>query len=93
MIEIRYTDEFKKRFDTLPMSIQKKAIKQIDIFKKYPMYPSLNNEKIEPKDNGLWTIRIDQKYRILYKYNKNNSVVLLTCGSHDWLYKDRKSVV
>ena len=86
MIEIRYTDEFKKRFSTLPTSIQKKAIKQIDIFKKYPMYPSLNNEKIEPKDNGLWTIRIDQKYRILYKYNKNNSVVLLTCGSHDWLY-------
>ena len=86
MIEIRYTDEFKKRFATLPTSIQKKAIKQIDIFKKYPMYPSLNNEKIEPKDNGLWTIRIDQKYRILYKYNKNNSVVLLTCGSHDWLY-------
>ena len=68
MLEIRYTDEFKKRFSFLPSALQKKAVKQITLFKKYPFYPSLNNEKIEPKENGLWTIRIDQKYRILYKY-------------------------
>ena len=86
MLEVRYTDEFKKRFSLLPRTLQKKAVRQIDIFKQFPFYPSLNNEKIEPKDNGLWTIRIDQKYRILYKYDKTNMVVLLTCGSHDWLY-------
>lgn len=86
MLTIHYTDEFKKRFDLLPKILQKKAVKQINIFKEYPFYPSLNNEKLEPKDNGLWSIRIDQKYRILYKYDKNNIVVLLACGSHDWLY-------
>ena len=86
MLEVRHTDEFKKRFSLLPRTLQKKAVRQIDIFKQFPFYPSFNNEKIEPKDNGLWTIRIDQKYRLLYKYDKNNIVVLLTCGSHDWLY-------
>lgn len=86
MLEIRYTDEFKKHFSSLSIPLQKKAVKQINIFRQYPFYPSLNNEKIEPKENGLWTIRIDQKYRILYKYDKHNIVVLLTCGSHDWLY-------
>lgn len=86
MLEIWYTDEFKKCFSSLSVPLQKKAVKQINIFKQYPLYPSLNNEKIEPKENGLWTIRIDQKYRILYRYDKNNIVVLLTCGSHDWLY-------
>lgn len=86
MLTVYYSEEFKKRFDLLPKILKKKAVKQINIFKEYPFYPSLNNEKIEPKDNGLWTIRIDQKYRILYKYDKNNIVVLLSCGSHDWLY-------
>lgn len=86
MLEIRYTDEFKKRFSLLSLTVQKKAVKQITLFKEYPMYPSLNNEKLEPKDGGLWSIRIDQKYRILYKHDKKNVIVLLTCGSHDWLY-------
>ncbi|MEI6810790.1 MAG: type II toxin-antitoxin system RelE/ParE family toxin [Candidatus Nomurabacteria bacterium] len=86
MLTVFSTEEFEKRLRLLPKIVQKKAIKQINIFKEYPFYPSLNNEKLEPKDNGLWSIRIDQKYRILYKYDKNNIVVLLTCGSHDWLY-------
>ncbi len=86
MLEIRYSSEFKKRFSLLPKILQKKALKQISIFREYPFYPSLNNEKLEPKEIGLWSIRIDQKYRILYKYDKDNIIVLLTCGSHDWVY-------
>ncbi|MEN9551920.1 MAG: hypothetical protein RI935_297 [Candidatus Parcubacteria bacterium] len=90
MLEVRYTEEFLKRFKDLPLSIQKKAAKQIDILKVFPFYPSLHNEKIEPTSKGLWSIRIDQKYRILYRHDEGNVVVLLSCGAHDWLYSVSK---
>lgn len=46
--------------------LEKKFIKQIKIFQENPSYPSLHTELLEPKLEGIYSFRIDKKYRVLF---------------------------
>ena len=87
MIEILFTDEFRRRYQNLPVITRKKAEKQEGIFRKNPFHPSLHTEKLEPKGKQVWSFRIDKKYRIFFRFINRNKVLLLTVGPHDWIYK------
>lgn len=87
MWQILVTQEFEKRFQLLPIEVQSKAIKQEKLFCQNPFHPSLNTEKLEPKNKQVWSVRIDKKYRIIFRFLKDNKVLFLTAGSHDWIYK------
>ncbi len=87
MWKISVTDEFKRRYKLLPEAIQKKAEKQERLFRYNAFYPSLHTEKLEPKGKQIWTIRIDSAYRIAFRFRDKDTVVLMTCGTHDWIYK------
>ncbi len=86
-IEIIVTKEFEDRYLDLPLSLQKKAEKQEALFRSNPFYPSLHTEKLEPKEKEIWSFRIDRNYRILFRFLSGNQVILLTLGTHDWIYK------
>jgi toxin HigB-1 len=84
---IQATNEFRKRFSELPLLLQKKFIKQLDIFKQTPFHTSLHTEKLQPKQKQIWSFRIDQTYRVLFRYLDDGSVILLTVGHHGWIYR------
>lgn len=87
MINITVTEEFKRRYKNLPIEIQKKAEKQEELFRANPFHPSLHTEKLEPKEKQIWSFRVDKKYRITFRFIDSNSVLFLTVGPHDWIYK------
>jgi len=87
MLEIFVTQEFEKCFQHLPLSVQKKAIKQEKLFRENPFYPSLNAEKLEPKGKQTWSFRIDNDYRTLFRFINCNQVLFLVCGHHNWIYR------
>jgi len=87
MIVIIVTKEFEKRYRKLPKSIQNKAEKQENIFRENPFHPSLNTEKLVPKNKQIWSMRIDRSYRILFRFIDGKKVVFLTVGEHNWIYK------
>lgn len=89
MITIILTEEFKKRYLELPLTIQKKAEKQEKIFRGNSFYPSLNTEKLEPKGKQVWSFRINKDYRIVFRFLDNNTALFLTCGHHNWIYRLR----
>jgi len=43
----------------------KKFDKQIRLLKENPRYPSLNVELLEPRIHGIYSFRVDKKYRAL----------------------------
>ncbi len=87
MFLVEVTQEFEKRYSLLPLKIKMKAEKQERIFRENPFYPSLHTEKLEPKGKQLWSFRVDRSYRILFRLLNKNTVVFLTVGTHDWIYK------
>ena len=87
MLEIVVTEEFTKRYQDLPLAIQKKAEKQEKFFKENLSYPSLQIEKLEPKNKEIWSFRVDKSYRIFFRFLGKDRVLFLTVGPHDWIYK------
>lgn len=46
--------------------LEKKFSKQLGLFKDNPKHPSLNTERLEPKNLKIYSFRIDRKYRAIF---------------------------
>lgn len=56
-----------------------KLKKQLALFEANLSHPSLNTEKLEPKSVGLYSFRIDKKYRAIFRIrNGEIEIVLVT---------------
>lgn len=87
MLEIFYTEEFRRNYEDLPATIQKKAERREKLFRSNPFHPSLHTEKLHPKAREVWSFRIDENYRILFRFDDPSSVVFMTVGPHHWIYR------
>lgn len=89
MLDIVYTEEFAQNYQALPLSIQKKIEKQEKLFRANPFHPSLRTEKLAPKQHELWSLHVDLRYRIIFRFLETTTVVLLTVNTHDRVYRLR----
>lgn len=80
------TAKFDKLFTRLPKKLQDKAVKQSALFLRNSRHPSLNLEKLAPSIKGLWSMRVDKKFRIIVTF-QNELAVFHAIGPHDWIYK------
>jgi Txe/YoeB family toxin of Txe-Axe toxin-antitoxin module len=63
--------------------IRRKFNKQIHFIRTNPKHPSLNLELLEPADKGLYSFRIDLKYRAIFIYRSDlKAIEILTITSH-----------
>jgi toxin HigB-1 len=81
------TEKFQKQLFALPVRIQTLAIKQQALFVSDPFHPSLHTEKLRPFTKEVWSIRIDKRYRMVFRYVDQHTILLLAVGPHDWIYK------
>ncbi|MCX6786811.1 MAG: type II toxin-antitoxin system RelE/ParE family toxin [Candidatus Kaiserbacteria bacterium] len=86
-MKVILTAEFVSRYDDLPEKIKIKAEKQEKYFRKNPFHPSLHTEKLEPHQKEVWSIRVDRRYRIAFRFIDGDTALFLTVGPHDWIYK------
>lgn len=87
MVVILYTEEFTERYEELLLAIKKKAERREKLFRENPYNPLLHTEKLHPKDREVWSFRIDENYRILFRFKDSNTVYFLTVGPHHWIYR------
>ncbi|MBI3366581.1 hypothetical protein HY041_03065 [Candidatus Roizmanbacteria bacterium] len=55
--------------------LQKRFNKQLALFSQNPYYPSLHTELLEPKEYGIYSFRIDIRFRALFIYHDDRSGV------------------
>ncbi|MBU1110764.1 type II toxin-antitoxin system YoeB family toxin [Patescibacteria group bacterium] len=55
--------------------LENKFKKQISFLKSNPTHPSLNVELLEPKQHGIYSFRIDRKYRALFIYRPDEEAI------------------
>lgn len=87
MITIFYTAEFVKRYAELPIKVQRKAERHERLFHSNPLHPSLHTEKLHPKGKEVWSFRVDENYRILFRFKDRHTVYFLNVGPHQWIYR------
>lgn len=64
-------------------NLEKKFNKQIKLLSENPKHPSLNLELLEPRQHGIYSIRIDRKFRALLIFLPDReSVEVLTITVH-----------
>ncbi|MBD3331177.1 hypothetical protein GF354_06685 [Candidatus Peregrinibacteria bacterium] len=80
--EIHYNKKFERLFLALPQNIQNKACNTEKLFRDNPFHPSLRLHKLKGKLEGLWSISIDIKYRIIFKSLEDGNILFISIGLH-----------
>jgi len=63
--------------------LEKKVNKQISLIGSNPSHPSLHTELLEPKDCGIYSFRIDRKFRALFIFREHEQCIeILTITLH-----------
>jgi addiction module RelE/StbE family toxin len=80
---IVYSNGFKERFLKLPKNIAELAIRKEELFRGNPFHSSLRLHELKGKLKGLWSISVNTKYRIIFKYMSNGDILVISIGNHD----------
>lgn len=59
-----------------------KMAKQIKLLEENYKHPSLNTEKLEPKELGLYSFRIDHKYRAIFHILTTGEIEIIDINDH-----------
>jgi Txe/YoeB family toxin of Txe-Axe toxin-antitoxin module len=63
-------------------NLKKKWIKVSAIFENNHQHPSLNSELLEPHWHGIYSFRIDKKYRALFFIKPDNTAEVFAITNH-----------
>jgi mRNA-degrading endonuclease RelE of RelBE toxin-antitoxin system len=87
-VKVAISDDFLKAFAAIPRDRQNAVMKFVSIFRKNPISPGINFEKINnAQDPNMRSVRIDQNYRgIILKPDQGNVYCLLWVDKHDDAY-------
>lgn len=63
-------------------NLKRKLSKQILLLETNSKHPSLHTEKLEPKEFGLYSFRIDRKYRAIFILPSPNLAEIVDINDH-----------
>lgn len=86
MLSIHTTSEFQKSFRKIPKPIQNLAVKKDQYFREDAFDIRLRTHKLRGELEGYWAYSINQKYRILFRFIKDDEVIYYDIGTHG-IYK------
>ncbi len=62
--------------------LSNKWIKVKNLFEENMRHPSLHTELLEPRWRGIYSFRIDQKYRVLFFFTHPNEIEIFQITNH-----------
>ncbi len=89
MITLTYGKRFEKILKKYLAKHPGKRIKvkeRLNLFSENPFTTELKSHKLSGELEGLWALSVDYDTRIIYENINENTVQLITIGSHDAVY-------
>lgn len=89
-MNIKFGKKFVKQYSKAPQKIKKAFSDRLEIFKKQPFHPLLNNHSLKGKYLSCQSINVTCDWRVIYSEefeNKMKVVIFLALGIHSQLYK------
>lgn len=62
--------------------LNRKWDKSRELFLENPRHPSLHTEILEPKENLVYSFRIDHQYRALFLVHNDKSIEIIKITNH-----------
>ena len=81
-MRIFYSPEFKRKYKRLPVEIQRKAEEKEIIFLKDSFDPRLKTHKLHGRLGDFWAFSVDERCRIIFKFQDNKTVRFYAVGDH-----------
>jgi len=85
-MEIKYKPSFLREFKKLPVDIQEEAKEKILMFQDEVNHQRLKVHKLQGKLKDFYSFSITYSHRMVFMYEADGSIVLITVGTHD-VYK------
>lgn len=63
-------------------NLDKKFIKQTNLFIDDPHHPSLNTESLQPKSLKIYSFRLDRKYRVVFVFLDTKTIEIVDINNH-----------
>lgn len=80
---IEYTPVFIRQFKKLPLDIQELAAQKEDLFRLNPFDHRLKTHKLSGDLQGLWALRVNYSYRIIFEFRESGIARFHFIGDHD----------
>jgi mRNA-degrading endonuclease YafQ of YafQ-DinJ toxin-antitoxin module len=84
-METSFHKNFKKKFNKLPVKVQRQFYRKLDLFLKNKYNILLNNHEVGRVFPNCRSINITGDYRAIF-YEEPNLVIFITIGTHSELY-------
>lgn len=81
-MQIIYSPNFLRNYDTLPETIKAKAEKREAIFRKNLFDKRLRTHKLSGKLRDFWSFSVDYHYRIVFELKNESAVIFHKIGDH-----------
>jgi len=90
MVELIWDTSFKRAYKKRvsgSVALKKKFWETLELFVNNPFDTRLKTHKLTGKLKGLWALSVDYDCRLVFKFIKENDVILLIdIGTHDEVY-------
>ncbi len=80
---IRYKQSFLRQLRKLPVALQEETKVKVALFREDPHHPMLKTHKLHGVLQGHWSFSVNYRFRVVFLYESENTVVLLKVGDHD----------
>ena len=81
-MKILYSSRFTRRYKKLPASVKLSAERKEIVFRKDWKNPILSTHKLKGRLAGFWAFSINDRYRIIFEFIDENTVIFHTVGDH-----------
>lgn len=86
-MKVVFTERFKKRFQKLPLKIQRQFEKRLAIFIQNPSHPSVKNHPLKGYLVGFRAFSVTGDYRVVFKFLNHETAKLVDIGTHTQVYE------
>ncbi|MBM3257773.1 MAG: type II toxin-antitoxin system mRNA interferase toxin, RelE/StbE family [Candidatus Nealsonbacteria bacterium] len=81
-MKIIYSPQFLREYRSLPLDLKKKAEFKEKVFRKNPFDKRLKTHKLGGKLADFWSFSIDYRYRIIFEFKDEKTIIFHIIGDH-----------
>ena len=87
MLELVFTDSFRKEAKKLPSGFQNKLAQNLELLRENPFHPLLHVKRLAGALAGFYSFRITRDWRVIFSFSDEETIKLIDIGHRRDIYR------